>query len=120
MIEQAKADFLQAQLGLIRALDKTPPERLKWSPSDTARSPLEIAAHAALAVGSMLGNLTGDTFAIPTTAEADVFFREAEKALDSRDKVAECLEFNGNASGCNAPIQRRGRGFGREPQGHQQ
>lgn len=97
MIEQAKADFLQAQQGLIRALDKTPPERQKWSPSDTARSPLEVAAHAAFAVGSMLDNLTGDTFAIPTTAEADVYFREAEQTLDSRDKVVECLERNGQA-----------------------
>jgi hypothetical protein len=93
-IAQAKAEFDWARHGLIRAIETTPEDRLRWSPSETARSPLEVAAHAAIAVGSMLGNLKGDTFAIPTTDEADLWFREEERQCETPSQVVELLERN--------------------------
>lgn len=96
-VDRAKAEFTQARGGLEHALANTPDDRIHWAPSDTARSPLRIAAHAAMAVGAMLGNLNGDTFAIPTTEAAERYFREAEKAYGTREEVAELLAKHSDA-----------------------
>lgn len=94
-IDQAKADFHHARTGLVRALLTTPDDRLGWSPSATARTPLEIGAHAAIAIEAMLGNLDDRPFPQPTTAAADAWFREAERAYATRDLVVQLLERNG-------------------------
>lgn len=95
--EQARGAFIQAKDGLVHALTTTPDDRVNWSPSDTARSPLRVAGHAAIAVGSMLGNLKGDTFAIPNSTEAERFFRESDARFKSREEVIELLDSNGQA-----------------------
>jgi hypothetical protein len=92
-IAQAKSEFEQAKQGLLLALDTTAEERLDWKPSETARSPVEVAAHAAIAIESMLGNLRGDTFALATPQEADRYFLEKEKGA-RRGWVVEVLERN--------------------------
>lgn len=92
VIDQAKAEFLQAKGGLLHALETTPDDRINWSPSETARSPLHIAAHAAIGGRAMLGNLKGDTFAIPTTEEAHRHFRATEMEYSSRDQVERLWE----------------------------
>jgi hypothetical protein len=92
--DQAKAEFEKSTSGLMRVIERFPAERLTWSPSETARSALEIAAHVALAVGAMLGNLKGDTFSSPSTLEADVYFREAESRFTSLSDVISLLKRN--------------------------
>jgi hypothetical protein len=87
VIDRAKAEFLQAKGGLFRALDTTADDRINWSPSETARSPLHIVAHAGIGGRAMLGNLKGDTFSIPTTEEAHRYFRGTEMEYTSRDQV---------------------------------
>jgi len=91
---QAKMDFDRARVGFMRAYDAFPQDRLEWAPSETARSALEIAAHIALAVGHMLGNLKGDTFSLTTMSEADEYFRDAEKRLKSSREVLALFERN--------------------------
>jgi hypothetical protein len=92
VVEKAKAEFLQAKEGLLHALETTPDDRINWSPSDTARSPLHIVAHCAVGGKAMIGNLKGDTFSIPTTAESYVYFRETEQAFTTREQVAEAWD----------------------------
>lgn len=87
-IEQAKAEFSRAIEGLKHTLATTPAERLKWSPSESARTPLQIAAHVAIGGRDMLGNLTGDTFPIKTTEEAERYHRERDSKVDT---LPECL-----------------------------
>ena len=96
-IEKAKQTFLQEKERLVLGLSTTPDERLNWSPSETARTPIQIVAHAAYVIGSLNRTLDGDTFSIPTTAEADRSFREFERDFTTRDQALELLEQNSAA-----------------------
>jgi len=95
--EQARSAFMEAKDGLVQALATTPDDRVDWSPSATARSPLRVAGHAAIALGSMLGNLKGDTFAIPNSEGAERFFRESDARFKSREEVLDLLDANSQA-----------------------
>lgn len=88
-INQYKAEFEQAVRGVKHALATTPENLLTWSPSKTSRSPLQVAAHIAIGGRDMLGNLTGNTFAIQTTEEAEKFHRERDSKVET---LAECNE----------------------------
>ena len=43
VIEEAKAEYLQAKERLIKALATTPDDRINWSPSPTSRTPIRDA-----------------------------------------------------------------------------
>lgn len=96
-IVDARNSFIAAKQGLMHALATTAVDRLDWSPSSTSRSPLRIAAHAALAVEYMLGNMTGDTFTITNTADADQYFLESERRLETIAQVEAELNANSDA-----------------------
>jgi len=92
--ELEKARFEQTKGIVVNALETTPDERINWSPSSTARTPIQLVAHVAWAVKSMLGNLTGDTYPVPTTQEANQQQREWEKQFSTRDEVLKLLDQN--------------------------
>lgn len=94
MIERTKNDFLQAKATLERALATTPDDRINWSPAPTARTPIQLVAHAAWSLGSMHEMLQGRTYAVPTTEQADKEFREWEGHFSTREKVLSLLEKN--------------------------
>ena len=94
---RAAADFAMARGGLEHALRHVPADRLNWSPSPSARTPLEIAGHAAKAVRNMLGNMTGETFAVPTPDAAEQLFREEDKGYRDLQTVLTMLQENGDA-----------------------
>ena len=96
-IERAKTDFLRAKQLLCDALETTPDDRVNWSPSATSRTPIQLVAHAASALEHIREMLNGHTFAIPTTAEADKFFRESEQQFRTREQVLLLLEENSTA-----------------------
>jgi len=96
-VEAAKSSFVQAKDRLVHGLNTTGEDRLNWSPGPTARTPVEIVAHAALAVKHIHEQLDGKPFPFPSTAEAEVYFRDWEKAFQSRDEVLALLEANGSA-----------------------
>jgi len=96
-IDKAKNDFLQAKGGLLHALSNTPDDRLNWSPSPSARSPLHQVVHAAHAIGNIHGFLDGRTFDVPTTAEADRGFREMEQSFSTREEVLQLFESKSDA-----------------------
>ncbi|MDQ2730209.1 MAG: DinB family protein [Armatimonadota bacterium] len=96
-IEREKASFLRAKASICRVLATTPDERINWSPSPTARTPIEIVAHAAATVKNLHGILDGHPFRIPNTAEADKTFREWEGEFSTREAVLSLLEANSAA-----------------------
>lgn len=96
-IEGAKDQFMNARAGLHRALASTPDDRLNWSPSPTARTPLEIAAHAADAIRNLHGMMEGRPFTAPTTAEADAGFRRWESRFETREEVVALIDEIGDA-----------------------
>lgn len=96
-IEATKGGFLHAKGTLLRALETTADDRLNWSPAPSARTPIQIAAHAAWAVRDIKETLDGRTFSVPSPAEAEPGFREFEAQFGTREQVAALLEENGAA-----------------------
>jgi hypothetical protein len=94
IIERAKTEFLHAKSRMSRALETTPDERLNWSPSPTARTPIQQVAHAAKAVKNMKETFDGNTFQAESTAEAEQRFREWEIQFSTREEVIDLLERN--------------------------
>ena len=96
-IERAKTDFAQAKEQLLTALASTPDDKLNWSPSPTARTPIHLTAHAAGALKSIHEMLQGRTFEASSTAEADRSFREWEAQFTAREPVLELFQTNSAA-----------------------
>lgn len=91
-IEQAKQDYLHAKNQLCSALANIPEDRLNWSPSPTARTPIEIVAHCAIAVKSIHEQMTGTPFHFNSTEEADIAFRKEELQFHTSEQVLGYLE----------------------------
>jgi hypothetical protein len=91
-IDHAKAAFLQAKSQLSCALANVSEERLNWSPSPSARTPIQIVAHCATAIKYIHQQMDGTPFNHKTTAEADAAFRAEESAFQSREQALEYLE----------------------------
>src|ERR1051326_1366867 len=96
-IEKAKANFTRVKERMSHLLELTPEDKLNWSPSPSARTPLQIVAHSAEAIKNIHGFLEGHPFDIENTARADQFFREWEKQFTSRQQVVELFERNSSA-----------------------
>jgi len=96
-VAKTKDEFLRAKAQLIRALEKTPDDRINWSPSETARSPLHVVAHAACAIEFIHQMMMGKPFEIATTAEADEYFLKAERPYTTREEALSLLETKSDA-----------------------
>lgn len=94
VIEHARTNFLQSKGLLFHALSTTPDDRLNWSPSPTARTPIQQAAHAAESLKGILEVLNGRTLPFQNTTEADKSFRERERQFTAREPVLGLLEEN--------------------------
>jgi hypothetical protein len=79
---------------LVRVLDNTPEDRINWSPAESARTPIQIVAHSAFALGYISDMLKGTPYPAPTTADADTNFLELEKAYVNREDVLGLLDVN--------------------------
>lgn len=97
VVEEAKTSFVQAKDRLVHGLATTPDDRINWSPAPSARTPIQLVAHAANSVKHIHNMLDGRVFPIPTTAEAETFHRDSEKPYTTREAVLELLETNGSA-----------------------
>lgn len=96
-IESAKAEFLQAKEGMVKALATTPDDRINWAPAPTARTPVQQVAHSAASIGHITGMLSGTHFAPQTPEEADKGFREWEQQFSTREEVLELLNQKSDA-----------------------
>lgn len=96
-IEQAKSSFLQAKERMCRALATTPDDRINWSPAPTARTPVQLVAHAAEVVKGLHETLDGQPIGAKNLAAADQSFREAEREFTTREAVLSLLEENSAA-----------------------
>lgn len=96
-IATAAADFRQARAILERSLETTPDDRIAWSPAPTARTPLELVAHAADSVRHLHNTFRGIKFGPPTSAEGDRSFREWEAGFTTREAALDVLETNSGA-----------------------
>ena len=91
-IAQAKAEYMLAKEQIMQSLATTPDDRLRRAPSATARTPLQLTAHAASAVSSIVGMLSGEPFPFAGTGEFDASMRLAEEEYTTREQVLTLLE----------------------------
>lgn len=97
VIEQAKDDFVRAKNSLAHALATTPDDRLNWSPSPSARTPIQVVAHAAIAIKNLNNTLDGRPFKAESIPAADAGFREEERQYTTREQATELLEKHSTA-----------------------
>ena len=87
-INQAKAELIRAKAQMTHALATTPEGKLQWSPSPTARTPLQQVAHSAQSISTIQNMLAGKRFPYAGTGELDTAQRLTEK-FDTAQRLAE-------------------------------
>ena len=93
-ISQAKAEFIRAKEQMAHALATTPDDKLNWTPSATARTPIQQVAHAANGISGIQRMLVGKQFPFTSLSEFDAAMRADEKEYTGRDQVLSLLEQN--------------------------
>ncbi len=96
-VEAAKAEFVRAKDRISKALESTPDDKINWSPSPTARTPIHQVAHAAMSIQGMQGWLDGQPFPFKDMAELDAFSRAEEAKYTTREQVTALLDEHSNA-----------------------
>jgi len=94
IISQTKAELVRAKEQMARALATTPDDRINWSPSPTARTPIQQVAHAANAIPGIQGMATGKPFPFKSLAEFDAAMRAEEAGFNDREQARALLETN--------------------------
>jgi hypothetical protein len=101
-ISQTKAEFVQATNRLARILATTPDDKINWSPSPTARSPLHVAVHALLWVDNICYRVlrgatshycfAGKEFPFESREAMHAAGRAMEQEYTTREQVVGLLE----------------------------
>ncbi|MCC6686790.1 MAG: DinB family protein [Fimbriimonadaceae bacterium] len=84
LVESALAELEQADGRLRRAFEKTPDDRLLWSPGGTARTAISLVAHCAYSLGFIAELFHGKPYPAPTTEQADAEHLARENAFSTR------------------------------------
>ncbi len=95
-VEAAKAEFLRAKGRVTSALASTPDDKINWSPSSTARTPIEEVVHSALSIKGMQGWLDGNPFPFESMKALDDYSRSREAEFKTRESALELLETHSN------------------------
>ena len=96
VINQAKAEFTRAKDRVAHALATTPDDKINWSPSATARTPVQIVAHAAFGTSGIHGMFEGKAFPFSGPQEMDSASRTMEKEYTSREQASAYLDKTSN------------------------
>ena len=91
-VENTKSEFLATKARLLRTLDATPDDRLNWSPSETARSPIQLVAHCANSIEWLSTSFAGKPMPKHSTAEFDAIHMARDKEFRTREQVVSHLE----------------------------
>lgn len=96
IIDDVKAEFNRAKDRITRDLTTTPDDKINWSPTESARTPIQLVAHAALGTTGITGMLAGKPFPFSNMQEMDTASRQAEKEFTSREQVLAFLDKSSN------------------------
>ena len=91
-VRLAIQEFNQAAEQLVRVFKNTPEDRVAWSPSATARTPIQLVAHSAFSIGFIGEMLLGTPYPAKTMAEADAQFLEMEKSITTAEAALKLLQ----------------------------
>lgn len=94
-VDKCVSDAEESCAYFVKTLSFVPDEKLNYSPSDSARSALQLAAHVALSNGVFAGFIRGENVEFPGDIED---FREwqrmQEASFDDRTVVVDLLKHN--------------------------
>lgn len=93
MVAQAKQATLRAKSLLLKTFEYVPEDRLNWSPSADAKTPVQIVAHCAVSNTAFAGILRGEGPQLPSDpAEAIAFIRNGGSDVTSRKVAIQMIE----------------------------
>ena len=92
IVEQAVSYAESAKTRLIHALESVPDDKLTWSPSPTAKTPLAIAAHAGMSNSNFASLLRGDPMPDLPFEKLMAMMAEAENAIKTREEAVQIIE----------------------------
>jgi hypothetical protein len=93
-IQSAISNLEQSKARLQHVFDKVPQDKLNWSPSATARTPLQIVAHCGAALGAICDMLDGNPYPAPDTATADAELMAMDRKFSEKPEVSALVESN--------------------------
>ena len=91
-IAGTKDEVAKASEGLLKTFAFVPDDKLGWSPSETARSPLWIVGHCAAANDAFARGIRGEAFPPMSMEEFGRMVWLAGKDTKTRDEAAKALE----------------------------
>ena len=92
-IERAKGAVQTSRDLLLKTFAFVPDEKLNWSPSTTARTPLQIAAHCGGANATFATLLRGEPWPLAkTAAEANEQIRNGPTEIHTREAAVQKIE----------------------------
>lgn len=94
LVDSEVAKLLVSVSRLRFSVGRVPQDHLTWSPSLTARSPVEIVAHCGWSLGWIASMLNGKPYPAPNTQEGDLQMREFERGITDLGAAFELLESN--------------------------
>ncbi len=89
--EGIRAEFDMSIERMVKVLGNTADDKLHWSPSPTARTPLQLVVHAAYGIAGIMGMIQGKPFEYPSIAAADAEWRRLEKLVTTREEALSLL-----------------------------
>ena len=91
LIATAKESVIIAKNGFLSTFSHVPDEKLSWSPAQTSKSPLHIAAHAGVVNDRIAGLIRGEKPAESMSGFLDDI-RAQELAITSREQAVRQIE----------------------------
>jgi len=93
MIAQSKQSVETGKARLLKVFEFVPDDKLAWSPSPDARTPLQIVAHCGASNGAFATILRGEKLQMPTDpAEASALIRKGGSDVKSREVAIQMVE----------------------------
>ena len=71
IIDDVKAEFNRAKGRIERDLTSTPDDKINWAPTESARTPIQLVAHAAMGTEGIAGLLSGKPFPFSSMQDMD-------------------------------------------------
>ncbi|MGV3616763.1 MAG: DinB family protein [Fimbriimonas sp.] len=93
LIEKTKDEVQAASAQLLKTFEFVPDDKLNWTPSESARSPLGIVAHCGLANGAFATILRGEKLAFEGGPEEMMALsRRMEAKIDTREAAVKLIQ----------------------------
>lgn len=93
LVEKTKQDTERTKAQLLKTFEFVPDDKLHWSPSSSARTPLQIVSHCGAANKAFAALLRGEEVPLPSDpAEAAAVIRNGGREITTREGAIQLVE----------------------------